>query len=135
LSVFGQSYTPERTPGPGAPKKVVLVPAPELVYAQVDKQRSLTGRVEAIEPRLVFGTPEQLQQRLATSIASTHVNTAFSERANGASTLHAAPWGRRGSEGEVEPTDGRGEKGGQPSLFPRAGMVPGPPCPFFPQGL
>jgi hypothetical protein len=84
LSVFGQSYTPERTPGPGASPKRVLVPAPELVYAQVDKQRSPTGRVETIEPRLVFGTPEQSQQRLDGSTASTHVNTAFIERANGA---------------------------------------------------
>ena len=83
LAVFGQSHTPERVLGPGAPKKAVLVPAPELVYAQVDKQRTATGRVETIEPRLVFGTPEQLQQRLETSPASSHVNTAFIERANG----------------------------------------------------
>ncbi len=61
----------------------VLVPAPELVYAQVDKHRSTTGRVEVVEPRLVFGTSEQLQQRLETSPASSHVNTAFIERANG----------------------------------------------------
>lgn len=83
LAAFGQSHTPERAPGPGAPKKPVLVPVPELVYAQVDKQRAATGRVETIEPRLVFGTPEQLQQRLETSPASSHVNTAFIERANG----------------------------------------------------
>jgi IS1 family transposase len=84
LAVFGQPHTPEHEPRPGAPKKGVLSPAPELVYAQVDKQRSPTGRVETIEPRLVFGTPEQLQERLAASPASTHVNTAFIERANGA---------------------------------------------------
>jgi len=83
LAVFGQSHTPQRAPGPGAPPKPVLVPAPELVYAQVDKQRAPTGRVETIEPRLVFGTPEQLQRRLETSPASSHVNTAFIERANG----------------------------------------------------
>ncbi len=83
LTVFGESHTPERGPGPGAPKKPVLVPAPELVYAQVDKQRSATGRVEAIEPRLVFGTPEHLEQRLESSPASSHINTAFIERANG----------------------------------------------------
>lgn len=84
LGVFGQRATPERRPGPGAPKKAVLVPAPALVYAQVDKHRSPTGRVETVEPRLVFGTPGQLQQRLETSAASSHVNTAFIERANGA---------------------------------------------------
>jgi hypothetical protein len=83
LAVFGQSHTPERVSGPGAPKKPVLVPAPELVYAQVDKQRSATGRVETIEPRLVCGTPEHLEQRLESSAASSHVNTAFIERANG----------------------------------------------------
>jgi IS1 family transposase len=83
LSVFGESYMPARTPGRGAPKKAVLVPAPELVYAQVDKHRAATGRVEAVESRLVFGTPEQLEQRLEASAASSHVNTAFIERANG----------------------------------------------------
>ncbi len=83
LAVFGQSYTPERQPGPGAPKKAVLVPTPEVVYAQVDKHRAATGRVEQVEPRLVFGTSEQLERRLETSPASSHVNTAFIERANG----------------------------------------------------
>jgi hypothetical protein len=83
LTAFGESHTPERLPGPGAPKKPVLVPAPELVYAQVDKQRTATGRIETTEPRLLFGTPEQLQERLETSPASSHVNTAFIERANG----------------------------------------------------
>jgi len=83
LAVFGQSHTPQRVPRPGASKKLVLVPAPELVYAQVDKQHSATGRVETSEPRLVFGTPKHLQQRLETSPASSHVKTAFIERANG----------------------------------------------------
>jgi hypothetical protein len=83
LGVFGKSYTPPRVPGPGAAKKAVLVPAPVLVYAQVDKQRSASGRVEAVASRLVFGSPEQLQQRLETSSASSPVNTACIERANG----------------------------------------------------
>jgi hypothetical protein len=90
LGVFGHRHTPERIPGPGAPKKAVLVPAPELVYAQVDKQRTASGRVETIAPRLVFGTPEQLEQRLEASPASSHVNTAFIERANG-SDRHRNP--------------------------------------------
>src|SRR5713101_708869 len=30
LAVFGQHHTPARSLGPGAPKKAVLVPAPEL---------------------------------------------------------------------------------------------------------
>jgi hypothetical protein len=63
LAVFDQSHTPARTPGPGASKQTMLVPAPELVYAQVDKQRTTAGRVETLAPRLVFGTPEQLQQQ------------------------------------------------------------------------
>lgn len=83
LGIFGESHMPERSPGPGAPKKAVLVPAPELVYAQVDKQRTAGGRVEKVDSRLVFGTPEQLEQRLEASPASSHVNTAFIERANG----------------------------------------------------
>jgi len=83
LAVFGQSHTPERTPGPGAPQKAVLVPAPELVSAQVDKPRAATGRVETIAPRLIFGTPEPVAQRLETAPASSPVTTAFSECANG----------------------------------------------------
>jgi len=90
LVTFGQSHRPARTPGPGAAKKVVLVPASELVYAQIDKQRSASGRVETVEPRLVFGTPAQLEQRLVDSPASSHVNTAFIERANG-SDRHRNP--------------------------------------------
>jgi len=49
----------------------------------VDKQRTEGGRVEKVESRLVFGTPEQLAQRLEASPASSHVTTAFIERANG----------------------------------------------------
>lgn len=90
LTVFGQDHTPERQPGPGAPQKAVLVPKSELVYAQVDKHRSATGRVETVAPRLVFGTAEQLEQRLEASPASSHVNTAFIERANG-SDRHRNP--------------------------------------------
>lgn len=88
--VFGQSYTPERPPGRGAPGQAVLVPAPELVYAQVDKPRSSSGRVETSAPRLVFDTPEQLAQRREASPASCHVNTAFLKRANG-SERHRTP--------------------------------------------
>jgi len=59
------------------------VPAPELVYAPVAQQRSATGRLEAVEPRGVFGTPAQLAERRESSPASAHVNTAFIERATG----------------------------------------------------
>jgi hypothetical protein len=83
LTVFGERHTPEQVPGPGAPKKPGLVPAPAVVYAQVDKQRTATGRIETSAPRLLCGTPEQWQERRETASASAHGNTAFLERAKG----------------------------------------------------
>ncbi len=73
------------------------MPALELVYAQVDKPRSATGRRETVAPRLVFGTPAQLAQRLEASPASSHVNTAFiEERANGCARHRTPRTARKG---------------------------------------
>jgi hypothetical protein len=61
----------------------LLTPSPDLVYAQVDKQRDKNGKLIKVDLRLLFGTPEQLKERLEQSRDSRHVNTAFIERQNG----------------------------------------------------
>jgi len=67
----------------GRPPLPTLEPDPKLVYAQVDKKRSPTGRLEKVETRQILGTPQALAQRLEDSPSSRSVNTAFSERENG----------------------------------------------------
>ena len=83
LVTFGKEKTVKRKPGPGRPPLPVIEPAGQLVYAQVDKKRSPTGRLEKVDSRLVFGTAEALAERLEASESSTSVNTAFMERFNG----------------------------------------------------
>jgi IS1 family transposase len=83
LVTFGKERAVKRKPGPGRPPLPVIEPARQLVYAQVDKKRSSTGRLEKVDWRVVFGTPQALAQRLETSESSRSVNTAFLERFNG----------------------------------------------------
>ena len=59
-----------------------LVAPPELLYATVHKTRR-NGTVVKVEPRLQFGTPEQLESALMASSSSRAVNTSFVERQNG----------------------------------------------------
>jgi IS1 family transposase len=54
----------------------------DVVYATVHKHRE-NNRVVAVEPRLVFGSPEGLEEVLGESAASHRVNTSFVERQNG----------------------------------------------------
>jgi len=84
LVTFGKQVpaTPRRASG-GRPPLPTLEPDPKLVYAQVDKKRSPTGRLEKVETRQIFGTPQALAQRLEDSQTSRRVNTAFLERENG----------------------------------------------------
>jgi len=60
----------------------VLTPPADLVYAVVHKHRR-KGRVVRVQVRQVFGTPQQLQEALARSPVSRHVNVSFIERSNG----------------------------------------------------
>jgi IS1 family transposase len=83
LVTFGKQRAVKRKPGPGRPPLPVIEPPGQLVYAQVDKKRSPTGRLEKVDSRLVFGTQQALAKRLEASESSTSVNTAFLERYNG----------------------------------------------------
>jgi IS1 family transposase len=83
LQVFGAPVElPERR-GPGRPRILPRLEAPEaLTYATVCKQRE-GHRVVSVERKLVFGTERGLKQALRRSRVSTRVNTSFVERQNG----------------------------------------------------
>jgi len=83
LYCYGAWVQPEHPRGVrrcrGLPR---LEPPKELVYATVHKTRE-NGIVVNVEPRLQFGTQEQLAAALAASKSSRSVNTSFLERQNG----------------------------------------------------
>jgi IS1 family transposase len=67
---------------PGRPRVVPERRLPDdVVYATVHKERE-NGRVIAVEPRQVFGSPQGLEDLLGESAASRRVNTSFVERQN-----------------------------------------------------
>jgi IS1 family transposase len=82
LSVYGETVVPERTGRPGRPRLEYRQVPEELVYATVHKVRE-NNRVVAVEQRLIYGTPEQLEQALANSVVSERVTTVHIERYNG----------------------------------------------------
>lgn len=84
LRTYGEESQPPRRPGPGRPPKPRLRPPPGLLYATVHKTRK-KGRVVKAEARLIYGTPQELQEALKRSPVSAEVNTAFVERYNATS--------------------------------------------------
>lgn len=82
LLLYGILVQPERRGNRGRPPQPVLVPPEELLYATVHKTRE-HGTVVKVEPRLQFGTEEQLASALSVSKCSDVVNTSFIERHNG----------------------------------------------------
>jgi hypothetical protein len=73
----------DRPSGPGRRPVLPERRLPEgLVYATVHKERE-TGRVVAVERRLVFGTEAGLETALGGSSVSRTVNTSFVERQHG----------------------------------------------------
>lgn len=90
---FGEPVPAERKPG--RPRVVPERRVPEgVVYATVHKHRE-NGRVVAVEPRLVFGSEEELEEALGESRASSVVNTSFVERQNATDRHRNARKGRK----------------------------------------
>jgi IS1 family transposase/transposase-like protein len=81
LHVYGQWYQPVRQGTRGPHPQPRRVPRPDLLYAQVVKQRE-RGHVLAVSSKVVFGDPDMVKQRLANSSVSTTINTSFVEREN-----------------------------------------------------
>lgn len=82
LEAYGETVTPPRTGKRGRPRAPYKVAPQGLTYALVEKTRE-KGRVVKIATRVVFGTIAGVASALATSSASSAVNTSFVERQNG----------------------------------------------------
>jgi IS1 family transposase len=81
LHVYGQWQHPKRKGDRGRFPHRRRVPSPDLLYAQVVKQRE-RGDVVAVTRKVVFGAADAIAARLATLPTSTTVNTSFVEREN-----------------------------------------------------
>ena len=81
LHVYGQWQHPKRKGDRGRFPHRRRVPPPDLLYAQVVKQRE-RGDVVAVTRKVVFGAADAIAARLATLPTSTTVNTSFVEREN-----------------------------------------------------
>src|SRR5262249_51493023 len=92
LTHFGQWVQPPRRQAQGPAPKPRWMPRPQLLYAQVIKTVR-RRRLIRVQPRVVFGTLEAVQQVLAAG--GWHINTAFIERINLSIRQHVAAVGRR----------------------------------------
>jgi len=81
LHTYGVWVQPARKGPRGRYPLPRLVPAADLLYAQVVKVRA-QGRVQAVQTQVVFGTPEAIAEQLAHSSVSQTINTSFVERDN-----------------------------------------------------
>jgi IS1 family transposase len=81
LATYGEWYHPQRQGARGPHPKPRRRPRPELLYAQVIKQRS-GGHIAAVYTYVVFGGRAAVAARLAQSPVSRTINTSFIERDN-----------------------------------------------------
>jgi len=81
LHAYGQWYQPLRQGKRGPHPHRRRVPHPDLLYAQVVRQRE-KGQVVAVSRKVVFGEHELLDRHLTSSSVSTTINTSFVEREN-----------------------------------------------------
>lgn len=86
LNTYGERVEYPPTGRPGQPRKPMLEPPKDLVYAMVHKTREM-GQVVDVSTRRVFGTCKQMEQALGSEVSS-HVNTTFVERFNGTVRQH-----------------------------------------------
>jgi IS1 family transposase len=81
LHTYGTWVQPERNGSRGRFPRPRLIPAADLLYAQVVKVRE-NGRVTEVKTKVIFGEPEEIAAQLASSPVSEAVNTSFVERDN-----------------------------------------------------
>jgi len=81
LHAYGVWYQPVRQGKRGPHPQRRRVPHPDLLYAQIIKQRE-RGQVVAVTSKVVFGDVDRVKARLASSPVSTTINTSFVEREN-----------------------------------------------------
>jgi len=81
LEVYGQLEHPKRQGRRGRHPSPRLVPLPDLLYAQVVKQRE-GGRVVDVTHKVIFGDAARVEALLKASPVSATINTSFVERDN-----------------------------------------------------
>jgi len=81
LHAYGQWYQPPRRGARGPLPQPRRVPHPDLLYAQVVKERE-RGQVVAVSSKVVFGDQATVNERVAASRVSATINTSFVEREN-----------------------------------------------------
>jgi IS1 family transposase len=81
LHVYGQSYLPSRQGDRGRFPHPRTRPHPDLLYAQVVKERE-RGQVVSVSTKVVFGDPKRLEACLQSLPTSQTINTSFIEREN-----------------------------------------------------
>ena len=81
LQTYGTWVQPPRQGARGRYPLPRLVPAADLLYAQVVKVRE-NGRLKEVKTKIIFGTPEAIAAQLARSSVSEAINTSFVERDN-----------------------------------------------------
>jgi IS1 family transposase len=85
LSIYGEKEEPKREKKRrrGRPRtKPVIKPPADLQYAQVVKHRDEHGRAKSIERRVVFGTEQEVKEKLEKAGCYTTISTAHVERDN-----------------------------------------------------
>lgn len=93
LCHFGHWLPTPRTHARGRPPKPRWMPDPNLLYAQVVKQRE-HGRVVAVTQRVIFGSLKTIEKVLQAA-GSQVINTAFIARLNLTIREHVAALGRK----------------------------------------
>lgn len=81
LHAYGQWEQPVRRGRRGPHPKLRRVAPPDLLYAQVVKERA-HGQVVAVSSNVVFGDAAAVDARVAASCVSSAINTSFIEREN-----------------------------------------------------
>lgn len=81
LHVYGEWYQPERNGDRGRFPDKRKRPPPDLLYAQVVKQRQ-RGQVVSVSTKVVFGDAERVETCLKALPTSQTINTSFVERDN-----------------------------------------------------
>jgi len=78
---YGMWHQPPRQGKRGRSPKPLLMPPPELLYAQVVKTRD-HGRIVQVDSKVVFGNLQAMAKQLTASPTSATINTSFVERHN-----------------------------------------------------
>jgi len=81
LHAYGMWHQPQRQGNRGRYPKPLLMPPPEVLYAQVVKTRA-HGRIVQVDSKVVFGDLQAIAKQLTSSPTSATINTSFVERHN-----------------------------------------------------